>query len=342
MKQFHFYRWAVITALSLISHIGYTTPDFSQRPDVKAFIQSMVKQHHFNRQALTQLFNQVQVQPKIIEAISRPYEKKTWDAYRPLFLTTERVQGGLLFWKKNQALLKQAEKQYGVPANIIVAILGVETRYGTHQGDYRVIDALSTLAFDYPPRSPFFKKELSEFLLLCREHHASPTTYLGSYAGAMGKPQFMPSSYRYYAADFLGHPHKDLMHDDQAVIASVANYFRQHGWRSNEPIAQPALLRGYGYKKIDTALKSAAYPIDHLKQVGISPLSLASNEPNKAGLIQLETQSGPEYWMAYPNFYVITRYNTSPQYALVVYLLSEQLKQAWVQETKHIPAHGFG
>jgi membrane-bound lytic murein transglycosylase B len=323
-------------------NFGQAAPSsFSQQPEVKSFIQSMVTQHHFNQQELVRLFDQVHIQPKILESISRPYEKKTWDVYSQLFLTADRIQGGILFWKKNQDILKRAEKKYHVPANIIVAILGVETRYGERQGDYRVIDALSTLAFYYPPRSPFFKKELTEFLLLCQEHHTSPLEYLGSYAGAIGKPQFMPSSYRYYAADFQGLEKKDLMHDDEAVVASVANYFRLHGWQTDAAIAQPALIRGATFKQIDTSLKYAKYPIGKLKQEGISPLSTPFHEPQKAGLIELDTKKGHEYWLAYPNFYVITKYNTSPQYALVVYLLSEQLKQEWAKES-HTKFHAFG
>lgn len=321
--------------LCFISMMSYAVIPLSSRPDVKLFIHGMVDQHGFQNQMLIKLFDQVQLQPKIIEAITRPYEKKTWDVYRQLFLTPDRIQGGVAFWKKNQAILKQAEEQYGVPASIIVSILGVETRYGERQGEYRVIDALSTLAFQYPPRAAFFKKELSEFLLLCREQHVSPTEYLGSYAGAMGKPQFMPSSYRYYATDFHGLPFKDLMHDDQAVIASIANYFKKHGWHSHDPVAQPAMFVKHPHHPvINTALKHATYPVKLLKKAGVTPTTSSFHEVFKAGLIQLDTNAGHEYWVAYPNFYVITRYNTSPQYALVVYLLAEQLKQAWAQASK--------
>ena len=302
---------------------------FTQRKDVQQFINSMVKQHGFNKQQLTSLMSEVVVQPQIIESMNKPYEKKTWDVYKQLFLTSQRVQGGMDFWKANQASLLKAEKKYGVPANIIVAIIGVETIYGKNQGSYRVIDALSTLAFNYPSRSKFFTKELGEFLLLCREHKVSPTQYLGSYAGAMGKPQFMPSSYRSYAANFTGQSHKDLMNDDQAVIASVANYFHKHGWQFNQGVAQQAKVSGSQYKHINTAYKTAIYTTTQLARSGIKPLTASINQPNKAGLIELTTNKGPEFWLAYPNFYVITRYNTSPQYAMAVYLLSQQLKHQW-------------
>ena len=302
---------------------------FTQRKDVQQFINFMVKQHGFNKQQLTSLMSEVVLQPQIIESMNKPYEKKTWDVYKQLFLTPQRVQGGIDFWKANQASLLKAEKQYGVPANIIVAIIGVETIYGKNQGNYRVIDALSTLAFNYPSRSKFFTKELGEFLLLCREHKVAPTQYLGSYAGAMGKPQFMPSSYRSYAANFTGHSHKDLMNDDQAVIASVANYFHKHGWQFNQGVAQQAKVSGSQYKHINTAYKTAIYTTTQLARSGIKPLTASINQPNKAGLIELITNQGPEFWLAYPNFYVITRYNTSPQYAMAVYLLSQQLKHQW-------------
>ncbi len=239
------------------------------------------------------------------------------------------MQAGLEFWRANSEALARAEKQYSVPANIIVAIIGVETLYGKHQGNYRVLDALSTLAFNYPKRSAFFTKELSEYLLLCREQHVPPTQYLGSYAGAIGKPQFMPSSYRYYAADFNGHAKIDLMNDDSAVIASVANYFHKHGWEMNQGIAQPASVEGSSYKKFNTDNKTAAYNVQQLEAAGIKPLTAAANAPSRVGLIELITQTGQEFWLAYPNFYVITRYNSSPQYAMAVYLFSQQLKSQW-------------
>jgi len=318
---------ALITLLS--GGLAQADRAFTQRKDVQHFINYMVKTHDFNRKKLTAIMDEVQIQPQIIESMNKPYEKKNWDIYKELFLTPQRVQGGIAFWHDNQSALAKAEKKYGVPANIIVAIIGVETMYGKNQGNYRVLDALSTLAFDYPSRAPFFTKELGEYLLLCREHNVNPDLYRGSYAGAMGKPQFMPSSYRYYAANFTGHPKKDLMNDDQAVIASVANYFHKHGWNLDQGVAQPAKVDAKRVSRINTAHKTAAYNAKQLAAAGVQPLTAAMNQPGKIGLIELTTQSGPEYWMTYPNFYVITRYNTSPQYALVVYLLSQQLKNQW-------------
>lgn len=313
----------------LTCSIAQADTAFTQRKDVQRFIDNMVKHHGFDRKKLIAVMNDVQLQPQIIESMDKPYEKKTWDVYKQLFLTQQRVQGGMEFWKANRESLEKAEKKYGVPANVIVAIIGIETLYGKNQGNYRVIDALSTLAFNYPKRAEFFTKELREYLLLCREHNVPPTQYMGSYAGAMGKPQFMPSSYRYYAADFTGNPRKDLMNDDEAVIASVANYFHKHGWHMNEGVAQPAKVEGVRYKKINTAYKTAAYHVQQLEAAGVKPLTASINTPTKVGLIELTTQSGQEFWLAYPNFYVITRYNTSPLYAMAVYLLSQQLKNQW-------------
>lgn len=318
------------TLLFLFSFSASSNSDFVQRKDVQQFIKSMVKQHHFNERDLIQTMNQVQLQPKIIESMERPYEKKNWETYRDIFLTPQRLKGGLEYWQANQRILEQAQKRFGVPAEIIVAILGVETLYGERQGEYRVLDALSTLAFNYPKRAPFFTKELKEYLLLCREHKVPATKYLGSYAGAMGKPQFMPSSYRYYAVDFYNTGKRDLIGNNGDVIGSVANYFHKHGWKLNEGIAQSAKVKGFHFKKIRTNPRVANYRYKQLESAGVFPVTASYNHPNRAGLIELTTQEGNEYWLAYPNFFVITRYNSSPQYALVVYLLSQQLKQHWV------------
>ena len=201
--------WSIIISLLFFSYSSHSDTAFTQRKDVKQFINMMVTKHHFNAKQLTATMNQVSLQPQIIESMERPYEKKNWDVYRDLFLTAQRVQGGLDFWAANRTALERAQKRYGVPPEMIVAILGVETLYGAKQGDHKVLDALATLAFEYPKRSPYFTKELTEYLLLCREHKVPATHYKGSYAGAIGKPQFMPSSYRYYAVDSNNKGHRD-------------------------------------------------------------------------------------------------------------------------------------
>ncbi|PJD95199.1 MAG: lytic murein transglycosylase B [Legionella sp.] len=317
--------------LSLCFFNAYSNTELTQRKEVQAFIKDMVTHHHFNARQLTSVLNEAVLQPRIIESMERPYEKKNWDVYKAIFLTPQRLQKGLEFWMANKTILEKAQKQYGVPPEIIIAILGVETLYGQQQGNYRVLDALTTLAFNYPKRAPFFTKELKEYLLLCREHHVSPTHYFGSYAGAIGKPQFMPSSYRYYAVDYHKKGFRDLVNSNEDTVMSIANYFHKNGWKANDGIAQTARLAASKAYRIRMNPRSANYDYTQLIAAGVKPITAAYHHPKRAGVIELDTAHGNEYWLAYPNFFVITRYNSSPQYALAVYLLSMQLKQQWVQ-----------
>jgi membrane-bound lytic murein transglycosylase B len=271
----------------------------SQRPDVQIFIKSMVKKYHFNTKDLQLLFNKVTIRTSAVKSIKAPLEQKPWYLYKLLFVTDGRTQGGLEFWQKHQAALAHAEKIFGVPASIIVATIGIETKYGQHTGDYRVIDALSSIAFSDSPRAPYFRSELTEFLLLAREQHVNPLKILGSYAGAIGQPQFMPSSYRRYAVKFTGNSPIDLSHNDQDVIASIANYYQKHGWQTQAPIAEPT-----------SYFTSTA----HARAKG-------------AKLIGLQDYFGKEYWLAYHNFDVIKRYNTSDLYAMAVFQLSRDISQ---------------
>lgn len=319
--------WLGLISLILFSFGAFANSSFTQRKDVQKFINMMVKNHQFNRNELIRELDKVQLQPQIIESMEKPYEKKTWDVYSALFLTPQRLQGGLKFWSENEAALEKARKRFGVPPEIIVAILGVETLYGERQGDYSVLDALATLAFNYPKRSVFFTKELKEYFLLCREQGISPVQYKGSYAGAIGMPQFMPSSYRYYAIDFSNKGVRDLVSNNHDAIGSIANYFHKHGWRADQGVAQFATVSGRKYKTIRTNPRVANYQVSQLAAAGVKPVTASQYQPSRAGLIELVTNKGNEYWLAYPNFFVITRYNSSPQYALVVYLLSQQLKQ---------------
>lgn len=319
----------ITVIMVLFSFSTYSDTAFIQRKEVQSFIKDMVKEYHFTTQELTEIMNQVIIQPDVIDSMERPYEKKNWDVYRDLFLTPARLKGGLDYWAANRNALERAYKKYGVPPEIIVAILGVETLYGEKQGDHRVLDALATLAFNYPKRSPYFTKELKEYLLLCREHGVSPTQYKGSYAGAIGQPQFMPSSYRNYAVDFSRSGKRDLVANNDDSIGSIANYFHKHGWKLNDGIAQHALVVGNAYKHIQVNPKNPNYNYAQLIANGVRPVTAAFNHPKRAALLELVTAQGNEYWIAYPNFFVITRYNSSPQYALVVYLLSQQLKQQW-------------
>ena len=230
------------------------------------------------------------------------------------------------FWQEHADTLQHAHEVFGVPQEIIVAIIGVETRYGRHTGKYPVLDALSTLAFAYPPRSSFFRKELKEYLLMTREEGLVPGKQLGSYAGAMGMPQFIPSSFRSYAVDFDNDGKRDLWTSPADAIGSVGNYFKRHHWKPGQPIASPVKVHGNRYQAlIDNNLKRR-YTLKELMDNGvILPQGLPTDL--QGVLIEFETRNGPEYWVGWHNFYVISRYNHSALYSMAVYQLSQQIKQ---------------
>ena len=295
--------------------------------DEQAFIDKMVKEHQFDAAEISSLLNQAKKQQSIIDAISRPAEKRlNWGQYRKIFITDKRIKGGMKFWKENQAILEQAEKTYGVPAQIITAIVGVETYYGRITGKYSVLDSLYTLGFHYPPRAKFFRSELEEFLQLAREEGVSPTEPLGSYAGAMGRPQFISSSFRAYAVDFDKDGKRDIWENNADVIGSVANYFKRHGWKAGEPVAQ--LVTG-AKKGFDEEIKAGYKPSLDVKSLIDKGIILGSSldKDAKVALLEMESDDGNEYWVASPNFYVITRYNHSPLYAMAVFQLSEAIRQ---------------
>ena len=260
----------------------------------------------------------------IIDAISRPAERKPWHQYRPIFVTPDRARGGVEFWDANEELLVRAEQTYGVPPEIIVAIIGVETRYGKQTGRYPVLDSLATLAFGYPKRAAFFRKQLEEFLLLSLEENVQPLIAKGSYAGAMGKPQFIPSSYRNYAVDFDGDGRRDLWNSNADVIGSVGAYFQRHGWQPNQPIAAIATGAEEWHDKFSKAGMKPSLRIEELRKEGLkTDVSLAPSM--LASVVKLESDRGPEYWIGLNNFYVITRYNHSNLYAMAVYQLSREI-----------------
>jgi membrane-bound lytic murein transglycosylase B len=303
--------------------------DFSNNKDVKRFITEMNKKHHFNKDYLQKLFDGAQRYDSILEAIARPAEGKPWYEYRPIFVTPERTKGGVKFWKENAAALKRAAKVYGVPEEIIVAIIGVETRYGKHAGRFPVFDALATLAFDYPPRASFFKGELEQFLLMASEENVSPKELVGSYAGAMGMPQFISSSFRQYAVDFDHDGKRDLWNNPTDAIGSVANYFKKHHWKAGEPIVHRVKVHGKRYLKLLSPDLKPIYTQQELLNNGvILPGNIAKGMNGK--LLELTTAKQPEYWVAWNNFYVITRYNHSALYSMAVYQLSQKIKQSYL------------
>ncbi|WP_115719369.1 lytic murein transglycosylase B [Gallaecimonas mangrovi] len=293
----------------------------AQIPDDQA--KTLAQLSGLTEQQVQKAMDGVEKNPKIIKAITTPWESKPWYQYEPIFITQKRLDKGLAFWKANEALLKQAQAKYQVPASVIVAIIGVETYYGTHMGSYPVRDALYTLGFYYPPRGSFFTKELAQYLKLAHQQdwQQSPD---GSYAGAMGMGQFMPSSYQAYAVDFDGDGKRDLFSSNADAIGSVANYFHVHGWQMGEPVMVSASVKGKapvtGGLDIDSTL-------GQLKKAGVTP-SVAMDENTAAKLFAFKLKDGTDYQVAFHNFYVITRYNRSPLYARAVWTLASQLEQA--------------
>jgi membrane-bound lytic murein transglycosylase B len=299
--------------------------DFSSRPDVSSFIDRMVMDHAFERDGLVEIFDQIVPRADIIAAITRPAESKPWHKYRPIFLTPERIRQGIDFMAANREALTRAEEVYGIPPEIVTAIIGVETFYGRQSGGYRVLDALATLAFDYPPRSAFFLSELEHYLLLTHEEGIDPLALKGSYAGAMGKPQFMPSSYRHYAVDFDGDQKRDLWNNTEDAIGSVARYLHEHGWLQRQEVTSPVSVGGDGYQAFVDQGLAPRTPLGEFRRAGVvAAADLPEDMP--AALIRLDGESAPEYWLGFNNFYVITRYNRSPLYAMAVYQLSEEIR----------------
>ncbi len=296
----------------------------------EALVRRLVDQHGMSESAVRALLREATFRQDIIDAITRPYEAKPWYQYRGLFLTTARIEGGAAFWRANRERLEQAEARYGVPAEIVVAIIGVETQYGRNLGRYRVLDALATLGFAYPPRSAFFLGELEQFLTLTQEEHLDPRQTLGSYAGAMGMGQFIPSSYRSYAVDFDGDGQRNLWQPADA-IGSVANYFARHGWQKDERVAFPAQATTPEAQALGNQTRETPYTVASLRQAGVrSEETLPAKLP--ANLLTLDQVDGPEYWVTLPNFYVITRYNHSVLYAMAVFQLSQEIRRAYQEK----------
>ncbi len=302
------------------------------RSSARTFAAEMAGKHGLDPVALGGLLGLARYRQDIVDAMRRPSEAKPWSAYRPLFLTQTRIQGGLAFRRAQAELLARAERDYGVPPEVVVAIIGVETSYGGNVGKHRVIDALTTLGFAYPPRAAFFRGELESFLLLARDEAIDPARVTGSYAGAVGQPQFIPSSYRNFAVDFDGDGRRDLWRSQADVIGSVANYLKVHGWRAGQPVAVPANLSAEAQANlaagtVPVARKAPVEPITPAGELaGQGVASAEALDPaTPAALLVLD---GPEdeYWIALNNFYVITRYNRSNLYAMAVHQLGREIE----------------
>jgi membrane-bound lytic murein transglycosylase B len=291
--------------------------------DKAVFAAEVSQQHGVASAKVDSLLAQARYQQSIIDAITRPAEAKPWKAYRPIFLTPARIGDGRAFLARHREALTQVEAETGVPAEMIVAILGVETSYGRITGSYRVLDALYTLAFHYPKRAPFFRAELMNLFPLMQEEGLDLTAIKGSYAGAMGWGQFMPSSYRAYAKDGDGDGRRDLFGSLPDVFASVANYFVAHGWQRGEPVALPAVRAPDATSFIPETLE-AKYSLTELAEKGYRPRA-AVGHAAAATLLTLDGAQGEEHWITFKNFYVISRYNRSPLYSLAVLQLSQAI-----------------
>jgi membrane-bound lytic murein transglycosylase B len=302
--------------------------NYEVHPAASEVIDELVEEEGFNREELIKVFAQAERKDSILEAIARPAEKtKPWYQYQAIFLNNKREEQGVAFFNQHRVALERAEREFGVPAAIIVAIIGVETSYGRNVGSYRVIDALSTLAFDYPARSPFFTSELKNYLILTRDENFDPTEMVGSYAGAMGYGQFMPSSYRAYAIDFDNDDIIDIWQNPIDAIGSVANYFKQHGWRDGAVVVSAADAAADTPDSIFVQSRKDLKPQRTVAQFAADGV-VARTELDPEALaiaMRFELKSGHQYWLGLHNFYVITRYNHSAMYAMSVYQLSQAI-----------------
>jgi len=301
---------------------------YPQTPQGQAFIRTMVENFGFEASRVESLLGDARRNETILESISRPAEKTLdWQSYRKIFIRPERIAQGQEFMAAHADALARAEQDYGVPPEIVTAIIGVETWYGRYMGKYRVLDALATLAFDYPPRSRFFRSELEQYLLMTREQGLDPLALKGSYAGAMGYGQFISSSYRHYAVDFDGDGLADILANPVDAIGSVANYFSAHRWQPGEPVADPLDADLVAGSRLLTRGLKPSLQVADFRQAGLPvPESLSPDLPARALRLQAEDENEHELWLTYRNFYVITRYNHSHLYAMAVYQLAEALK----------------
>lgn len=323
-------RLALLAALGCAPALAQpaSAPAFDlKRPEIAAFVNEVASRDGYSKKEVRALLKAAQPQPKIIELMNKPLEKAApWFEYRDHFLTPERIDEGVQFWGEHRESLERIAAQYQVPPEYIVAILGVETKYGRVLGKFRVLDSLSTLAFDYPPRQAFFRSELEQFLILAKENKLDPLTLVGSYAGAIGAPQFMPSSYRRYAVDADGDSRRDLWGDWDDVIASVANYLREKGWTPGAPVLTEATLEPDPSFQIDPHNLELNETVSSLASRGVRlDLDLPADTP--VVLISAEQRDGPAYRVGFHNFYVISRYNASARYVMAVHDLAQALAQ---------------
>ncbi|WP_339721547.1 lytic murein transglycosylase B [uncultured Paraglaciecola sp.] len=319
------FRSFLVLSLCISGFSAHATPLGLQQQ----FIDLMVEKHQFDREVIESTLAKANKNEAILKSISKPWEAKPWHQYYPIFLTEKRLTKGIEFWQTHQKTLARAEQESGVPAEIIVAIIGVETFYGTYIGKYSVLDALVTLGFHYPPRAKFFRSELEQLFLLAQEEKFEITELKGSYAGAMGWGQFISSSYRHYGVDFDGDGIRDLLNNPEDAIGSVANYFKKHHWKADSDIAFKAQVSGTEHTKLLSKSLKYSHQWAQLQQAGVSIDEPYLSEDMKVKLFEFSQPNKKEYWVGLPNFYVITRYNHSPLYAMAVFQFSQQLKEGF-------------
>lgn len=303
--------------------------DYAGYPALEQFIERMAGQSGYSKEYLNGLFSQAHRKQWTIDYMNRqapvPGAKPSlgsWSRYRDKFLDEQHIGKGAVFWSRHADALRQASERYGVPAEVIMGIMGVETMFGGNMGNHRVIDALTTLAFDYPRRADYFTEELANFLLMARQEGFDPSQPVGSFAGAMGLGQFMPGSFLRWAVDFDGDSRCNLW-DAEDAIGSIANYFAQHGWRPGEPVVTPAVASDPVAETLESGFDKR-YPLASLTRVGIHPVQACPVD--EVRLLRLSTRKGNEYWLGHENFYVLTRYNNSTHYAMAVYQLAQAIK----------------
>ena len=320
----------LLCLLALVAGVAYGSQEsrvnYSGSEELLTFVTEMAQKHGFNEEKLVEELGQAVYKQSIVDAISRPAERRLqWNEYQDIFLNQRRIREGKEFLRANAELLREIEEGYGVPSEIVTAVLGVETYYGRRMGSYRVMDALATLAFSYPPRSRFFRSELEQFLLLAREEARSLADFHGSYAGAMGYGQFIPSSYRAYAVDQDGDGERDIWENKEDAAASVANYLFRHGWQPGGAIIGRARVPPPLEPEFGTEIKPHR-TLRELLTAGVVSEEAFDPEVTVAPLMY-HGKGGSEYWLAQHNFYVITRYNRSRLYAMAVYQLSQKLME---------------
>jgi membrane-bound lytic murein transglycosylase B len=293
--------------------------------DVEKFIEKVTQKHGLDKNKVMDIIHQAKHQQSIIDAMNRPAERTLkWFEYRNIFLKQDRIEKGATFWKEHESILNDVSQETGVPIEIIVAIIGVETYYGKIMGNYKVLDALYTLSFDYPKRSKFFSGELEKFLILLDKENLSHENTKGSYAGAMGFGQFISSSYLAYAVDYDKDGKRDLLNNKADAIASVANYFKQHGWKNGQPVILKAKTKD-GFTTLKKQELKPSLSVSELNDFGYF-VEEKLNPKEMVSLTQLDQKDHKEYWFGLHNFYVITRYNHSEMYAMAVYQLAQEIK----------------